>query len=92
MPTDGSSFKMAGGRELVLTLTVDRSYRGRLGGDGDICCPPPENSAQFIATRPIMDMCLALEQHPGAWVSQRWREQGKMELEGIRAASRALEM
>ena len=28
--------------------------------------------AQFIATRPIMDLCLAEERRPGSRVSNRW--------------------
>ena len=37
---------------------------------------------QFIATGPIMDLCLAAEQHPGMRVSKRWWEQEVFYLEG----------
>ena len=30
--------------------------------------------AQYIATRPIMDLCLAAERRPGPRVEMRWRE------------------
>ena len=39
--------------------------------------------AQFIATRPIMDICLAAERSPGERVSHRWWYQDNLDLEGI---------
>ena len=39
--------------------------------------------AQFIATRPIMDLCLAEEQRPGSRVPNRWWEQDDLDLEVI---------
>ena len=33
---------------------------------------------QFIATRPIMDLCLAEERRPGPRVAKRWWYQGGM--------------
>ena len=30
--------------------------------------------AQYIATRPIMELCLAAKQKPGPRVEMRWRE------------------
>ena len=36
--------------------------------------------AQYIATRPIMDMCLVAEQRLGTRVPKRWWEQEFMDL------------
>ena len=47
--------------------------------------------AQFIATRPIMDLCLATEQRPGPRVSKRWWEQDGVDVEGMRTAAREAE-
>ena len=43
---------------------------------------------QFIATRPIMDLCLAVKRRPGPRVAMRWWEQEGMYLEGMQTASR----
>ena len=45
--------------------------------------------AQFIATRLIMDLCLAAARRPGARVSKRWWEQEGLDLEGIWEAAEA---
>ena len=42
--------------------------------------------AQFIATRPIVDLCLAAEQRPGSRVAKRCWEQDSLDLEGMRTA------
>ena len=34
-----------------------------------------------------MDLCLAAGWHPGAWVSKQWREQEKLDLEGMQEAT-----
>ena len=47
--------------------------------------------AQFIATRPIMDLCLAADQRPGPRVSKRWWEQDGVGVEGMRTAAREAE-
>ena len=39
-------------------------------------------AAQYIATRPILDLCERFVWRPGAWVSQRWWEQEGIDLEG----------
>ena len=39
--------------------------------------------AQFIASRPIMDLCLAAERRPGPRVSKRWWEQDGVDVERI---------
>ena len=36
--------------------------------------------AQFIATKPIMDLCLAAERIPGSWVSRQWWDQDGVDL------------
>ena len=36
---------------------------------------------QYITTRPIMDICLAVEWWLGVWVSQQWREKDDIELD-----------
>ena len=45
--------------------------------------------AQYISTRPILDLCERSVWRPGAWVSRRWWEQERLELEGdkVRAAA-----
>ena len=39
--------------------------------------------AQFIATRPIMDLFLAEERRPGSRVDKWWWEQDGLDLEGM---------
>ena len=46
---------------------------------------------QYIATRPIMDLCLAAKQRPGPRVEMRWWEQEVLDLEGIRKQAQAAE-
>ena len=48
--------------------------------------------AHVIATRPIMDLCLAEERPPGKRVHQRFWEQGTLDLEGMRVDARAAEI
>ena len=38
--------------------------------------------AQYIVTRPILDLCERFSWRPGAWVSRRWWEQDGLYLEG----------
>ena len=45
--------------------------------------------AQYIATHPIMDLCLAAEQNPGMFLSRRWWEQPTLDIMGIRAGQAA---
>ena len=40
--------------------------------------------AQYIVTRPILDLCKQATRRPGARVSQRWWEQAGIDLEGAR--------
>ena len=40
--------------------------------------------AQYIATRPILDLCEQATRRPGARVSQRWWEKVRIYLEGAR--------
>ena len=47
--------------------------------------------AQYIATRPIMDLRLAVKCRPGPRVAMRWREQEGMHLERIKIASQEAE-
>ena len=42
---------------------------------------------QFIATRPIMDLCLAAEWMPGSRVAKQWWEQDGLDLEGMWTAA-----
>ena len=46
--------------------------------------------AYFISTRPIIDLCLAVEGLPGEQFSQWWWEKEFLDLEGMWAASRAV--
>ena len=44
-------------------------------GGGDLSLPPLEKVAQFIASRPIMDLCLAAERRLGSQVAKQYYEQ-----------------
>ena len=39
--------------------------------------------AHFIATGPIMDLCLEADRCPGSWVEKHWWEQEGLDLEGM---------
>ena len=41
--------------------------------------------AQYIATRPIMDLCKKMVRRPGGWVSQRWWVKEGIYIAGTRA-------
>ena len=43
--------------------------------------------AQYIATRPIMGLCLAEKRRPGKMLEMRWWEQEGLDLEGIWTAA-----
>ena len=47
--------------------------------------------AQHIATRPIMDLCLAVKQRPGPRVEMCWWEQEGLDLEGMWTAAQEAE-
>ena len=51
--------------------------------------------AQFIATRPILDLCKKAKRRPGAWVPRRWWEQTGVDwrgaMERVEAAAKAAE-
>ena len=40
--------------------------------------------AQFVATRPTFDLCLASERRPGQRVYMKWWEQGELVVKGVR--------
>ena len=44
--------------------------------------------AQYIATRPIMDLCLAAKRSPGTRVKMHWWEHEGLDLEGMLTAAR----
>ena len=48
--------------------------------------------AQYIATHPIMDLCLEAERRPGIWLLRRWWEHPSLDILGIRAAHVAEDM
>ena len=48
--------------------------------------------AQYIATCPIMDLCLAADWRPGMRISQIWWEHPVLDTLGIRATHAAAEM
>ena len=50
------------------------------------------NVTQFIATRPIMDLCLETVWNPGAWVLKRWWEKEGIGMEGIWEAAQVAEV
>ena len=39
---------------------------------------------QYIATRPIIDLCLEATRRPGSRVAKQWWEQDSLDLEGMR--------
>ena len=43
--------------------------------------------AQYIATMPIMGLCLAAKRRPGATVEMWWWEQEGLDLEGMRTVA-----
>ena len=45
--------------------------------------------AQYIAIRPILNLCKRYVQRPGTWVSRRWWEQEGIDLEGVRERASA---
>ena len=46
---------------------------------------------QYIATRPIIDLCMAAKRRPGTRVSVWWWEQEGLDLEGMRKTARETE-
>ena len=47
--------------------------------------------AQYIATRPIMDLCLAKKRRPGPRVAKSWWEQEVLDFVGLRTADQEAE-
>ena len=47
--------------------------------------------AQFIATRPILDLCKKAERRLGAWVPRRWWVQTGIDWKGAREKAEATE-
>ena len=47
--------------------------------------------AQYIATRPIMDLCEETVRNLGMWVTKMWCYQEGLELKGSRVAREATE-
>ena len=84
---------MAGECELGILTICNGNSRSDLGRGLYVCRPRHHNIvSQFVATIPIRDLCLAAYRRPGVRFSQRWWEQGSLDLEGVRVASRAAEM
>ena len=48
-------------------------------------------AAQFITTRPIVDLCLAAERMPGSRVTKRWWDQDVLDVEGMRTEAQEAE-
>ena len=46
---------------------------------------------KYIATRPIMEMCLAANNRPGPIVTIRWWEHEGLDFEGMRMAAQEAE-
>ena len=44
--------------------------------------------AQFIAARPIMDLCMASERRLGSQVANKWWDQELLDLDSMRTAAR----
>ena len=47
---------------------------------------------QYIATRPIMELCLAAERKPGLQLSMQWWEHPALDILGIRAGNAAADV
>ena len=47
--------------------------------------------AQFIATKPIMELCLEAEQRTGSRMKNQWWDQEVMDVEGMRTVDREAE-
>ena len=43
--------------------------------------------AQYIATMPIMDLCMVVKRRPGPRLTMRWWEQEVLDLEGMQTAA-----
>ena len=43
--------------------------------------------SQYIATSPILELCMAVERHPGLRVPKWWWEQENMDCEGAHEAA-----
>ena len=50
-------------------------------------CRCQNTVAQYIATRPIMDLFMEAKRRPGPRVKLQWWEQEGLDLEGMRTAS-----
>ena len=51
-----------------------------------------QNTAtQFIATRPIMELCLAAERRLGSKLATRWQDKDGLDLEGMQPKDREAE-
>ena len=50
------------------------------------------NVAQYITTRPIMNLCLAVKRKIGLRISRIWREQSTLYILGIRTGHAAVEI
>ena len=48
--------------------------------------------AQYISTRPIIELCLAVDWRPGTRIVRSWWEQECINLEGVRVSARATEV
>ena len=46
---------------------------------------------QYIATNPIMDLCMSVKRKPGTRVEMRWWEQEGLDLEGMQTAAQEAE-
>ena len=47
-----------------------------------------QNTAtQFIATRPIIELCLAVERRQGSRAANQWWQQYRLDLEGMQTAA-----
>ena len=83
-----------------IKLNIDFEPLECKGRDGGWVYPPLEDMmtdaglgtvSQYIATRPIIDLCLAANQRPRPRMAMRWWEHDGLELEGIRTADREAE-
>ena len=64
---------------------------GSFEGIGKYITRRKNTVAQYVATRPILDLCERYDQRPGARVYQRWWEQAGIDLEGAKKRAAAAE-
>ena len=87
---DGEHATSEQGRDMDVSSPVEGNLVSGHAGGGDLRRPTLKNATQFIATNPIMDLCLAAAQYLGVQVLKRWWKQEGINMEGIQEADRVV--